>query len=116
MIRNLTKENFFDEVYDAYPDAVDHFWKWFAEYKTEIGWDQLFGNHTLLVGHTNFSDIPFEMQNGIIARFELELFNNKQGKGKEEYVAVTEHYRSQIVKLFADLQKQIERLKKVQGK
>ena len=112
MIQNLSKENF-NELHDAYPGAVEFFMQWFEEYKNEVNWEGLFGNNVehLHAPIVRFDDIPFEMQNGIIARFELELFNNSFGKGKDEYVAIAEQYKSQIVKLFAELDEQIIKFK-----
>jgi hypothetical protein len=107
MIENLTKENFFNELHDQYPEAVEHFCKWIDEYKREVNWDTLFGGD--LVRAPKFHEIPFEMQNGIIARFELELFNNGHGNGKEHYVGIAKQYKGQVRELFKDLQLNIEK-------
>lgn len=101
MIQNLNKENFFNALERQYPDAVEHFLNWIDEYKREVDWNLLFGEAV------KFHDIPFEMQNGIIARYELELHNNKQGQGKEQYEAIAENFKGQIVDLFAEVQRNI---------
>lgn len=98
-MQNLNKENFWNDLHDAYPEAVEHFCRWIDNYKKEVGWSLLFSEDI------KFHDLPFEMQNGIIARFELELFNNKQGKGPEVYLKIAEDYKQQLKNLFADLQK-----------
>ena len=51
--------------------------------------------------------MPFEMQNGIIARFEIELKNNKQAKGKIISKDFHEVSKGQIRTLLYDLEKQI---------
>jgi hypothetical protein len=106
MIQSLTKENFFDELHDMFPDAVEHFFTWLNEYKKEVGWDLLFQN-----AFFEFQDLPFDMQNGIIARYELELFNNGHGNGKEIYEGLADKYRVQIRNIFIELQLQINRRK-----
>jgi hypothetical protein len=102
-MENLNKENFWNELRELYPEAVDHFCKWIDEYKKEVKWLDLFADGI------KFHDIPFDMQNGIIARFELELFNNGNGKGKEVAGDILENYKQQVRGLFKDLQRSINR-------
>lgn len=102
----LTKEEFWDPLKDKFPDAFDFFAKWIDDYKEESNWKALF-NETPERPAPKFHDLPFEMQNGIIARFELELFNNAAGHGKEIAKNVQANYKGQIVNLFRDLQSQI---------
>lgn len=111
MIQSLTKENFFDELHDMFPDAVEHFFSWLNEYKKEVAWDELFGNVFPTTKKIQFQDLPFDMQNGIIARYELELYNNGHGNGKEIYEGLAEKYRVNIRNIFIDLQLQINRRK-----
>lgn len=107
-MENLNKENFWNALHDQYPEAVEHFCKWIDDYKREVGWDILFGGEDVHPDKKpKFHDLPFEMQNGIIARFELELFNNGHGNGKERYKDIAVQYRGQIKNLFADLQKNL---------
>lgn len=101
-MENLNKENFWNALHDQYPEAVERFCKWIDDYKKEVGWSDLFQGQ-------KFHDIPFEMQNGIIARFELELFNNGHGNGKDRYKDIATQYRGQIKNLFADLQRQLQK-------
>jgi len=100
-MQSLTKENFFNAVAEQCPDAMTHFCQWIDEYKKEVNWDQLFAPGI------KFHDIPFEMQNGIIARFELELFNNTGGQGKLQYEGIANGYKVQLSKLFFELQHRI---------
>jgi len=51
--------------------------------------------------------VPLEIQNGIIARYELEMHNNKGGEGKENYKKIMSVYPKQVRELFADLQNSI---------
>lgn len=112
-MENLNKENFWNALHEKCPDAMEHFMKWIDDYKKEIGWDGLFasGWANPLNYHIKFHDIPFEMQNGIIARYELEVYNNKDGLGKERYENTAGQYRQQVRELFIDLQKSIIRRK-----
>lgn len=107
MIQNLTSENFWDELHDAFPEAVVHFWQWFSEYKKEVGWVTLFADSATGVAVVNFADIPFEMQYGILHRYELELLHNSGGRGKDSYVVIAEQLKGQSRSLFAELEKRI---------
>lgn len=116
-MENLNKENFFNEVEALCPMAMEYFKRWIDEYKKEVGWSALFGEsqsqlkpkNGIKVGRIapKFHDLPFEMQNGIIARFELELFNNRKGAGQAAAEDIQKQYRGQIRSLFLDLEKQI---------
>lgn len=96
MIQNLSKENFWNALMEKYPGAVDHFCKWIDDYKKEVGWNVLFGEAV------KFHDLPFEMQNGILARYEMELFNSVN-----QYASVAGHYRHQVENIFRMLQRKI---------
>ncbi len=108
-MQNLTKENFFNEMMALCPEAVEYFCRWIDEYKKEVNWDKLFPPpRDPRIHGVKFHDLPFEMQNGIIARFELELFNNKGGHGKGLTEEIQQAYRGQLRKIFYDLQKSME--------
>jgi hypothetical protein len=96
MITGLTKENFWDAAEKRYPQALEHFKKWIDKYKEEIGWRDLF------VDGRKFHDLPFDLQNGIIARYDLECFN-----GKEKADNIREYEPNRMRELFADVQKSI---------
>jgi hypothetical protein len=97
-MKRLTKDNFWNEVRDMYPEAVNHFCKWIDRYKEEVGWRDLFAEGI------KFHDIPFDMQNGIIARFDLECFNGKKGAD-----AVRDNEPARMRDLFRDLQQAIDK-------
>ena len=94
---NLNKENFWNALKEQYPEAVEHFCNWIDAYKNEVGWDALFAPGI------KFHDIPYDMQNGIIARFDLEKFN---GKKHADWMQEAEPGRMRD--LFADVQKAIK--------
>jgi hypothetical protein len=103
MVQNLTKENFFDELRERFPNAVDHFCKWIDDYKVDNNWLAIFGPDV------KFHHLPFEMQNGIISRYELELHNNTDGRGKNIYENIGEEYKMAIRDIFQDLEKIMQR-------
>jgi len=98
-VENLNKENFWDDLHKRFPEAVDHFCKWIDDYKQEVGWNNIFKEGV------KFHDVPLELQNGIIARYELELFHNAEGKGKEAYEAIAAEYKNHVNSIFQDIQK-----------
>lgn len=102
-MENLNKENFWNELHAKYPTAVNHFCKWIDAYKEEVGWKKLFADGV------KFHDIPFDMQNGIIARFEIEMYNNKLGEGKRESEKIRNDYKKVVENLFKDLQNSIDK-------
>jgi len=115
-MENLNKENFWNDLHSKYPTAVNHFCEWIDKYKAEVGWNKLFNSDSNWQDANGknapapkFHDLPFDMQNGIIAKFELELYNNAQGNGKTECLKISEDYKQQIVNLFADLQNTMEK-------
>jgi hypothetical protein len=118
-MENLNKENFWDDIKERYPQAVELFCNWIDKYKEEVGWDRLFANGQYFMeperngGHridTKFHDLPFEMQNGILARFDIECFHGVlTGKGKAMYESQRGSYLSGFTSLFADLQKQLNK-------
>lgn len=122
-MENLTKENFWNDLKERYPQAMDMFSNWIDKYKEEVGWDKLFYNRCsqpILDGDMNlvewkqraikFHDLPFEMQNGILARFDIECFHGVlTGKGKAMYENQRGSYLSGFTSLFADLQKQLDK-------
>jgi hypothetical protein len=104
-MQNLNKENFFNEIGKKYPQAFAHFNQWIDEYKKEIGWDELFNQAGLPDDDkpVKFHDLPYDMQNGILARFDLEKFHGKLGCSK-----IMAHEPQRIENLFRDVQRAIE--------
>jgi hypothetical protein len=93
---NLNKENFWNPLKEKYPEAVEHFCNWIDEYKKEVGWEKIFG------AHVKFHDLPYDMQNGILARFDLEKFN-----GKTKTATIMQNEPNRIDGLFLDVQRAI---------
>lgn len=103
-MQNLTKENFWLELNENFPDAMKMFRKWIDEYKAKVGWGDLFPNGV------KFHDLPFEMQNGILARFDIECNNGVfTGRGSAIYESQRPVYVSGFYSLFADLQRQLNK-------
>jgi hypothetical protein len=65
-MHTLTNENFWDKIKADYPDAFADFSKWIDDYKKEVNWELLFPTGT------KFHDLPFEFQNGVLARYDIE--------------------------------------------
>jgi len=114
-MQTLTKENFWNEVESKYPEAFAVFSKWIDSYKVEVDWNKLFNvdsDYQNAAGKNaptpKFHELPFEFQNGIIARFDIECFNDLlTGRGKEVYENGRDGYINGINNLFADLEQQI---------
>lgn len=104
-MESLTKENFWNDLHDRYPGAVDHFCKWIDQYKEEVGWKHLF--HERYFNGTDFFNnpdeiikfhhIPFDMQVGIIIRYIEET----EGDFKERPVYM-QKLRDTITEFFKD--------------
>lgn len=113
-MQNLNKENFWNDLHTKYPEAVELFCKWIDKYKTEVGWDELFNQAGLPNEDkpVKFHNIPFEMQNGILARFDIECYNGVfTGKGRKVYESSRPGYVQGYENLFADLQSQLNKQK-----
>jgi len=105
-MNNLSNDNFWVMMQNHFPDAMNVFRKWIDEYKAKVGWDDLFPNGV------KFHDLPFEMQNGILARFDIECFHGiRTGKGSEIYEASRPEWVNGFAKLFQDLQFQLNKEK-----
>lgn len=100
-MENLTRD-YFTRLQTRFPEAVEHFFSWFERYMVEVGWDELFGQneHDRVIG---FYEIPYEMQNGILARFDFEKFN---GAGAYSNAKINELTRYED--LFADVQRAVD--------
>jgi len=79
----LTKENFFNEMNEIFPNAMRLFGKWIDEYKKKVEWDQLFQNKALRNPQQSityptaikFHNIPYDMQVGIWIAFADTTLN-----------------------------------------
>lgn len=76
-MKTLTKENYFDDLTEKCPRAMEHFLKWIDEYKKEVGWCNLF--RPLTTGgakgftYIKFHQLPYEMQVGIMLRYAKDI-------------------------------------------
>jgi len=86
-MKNLNKENFFNELTEKYPIAMKKFCDWIDEYKKSVNWNHLFGNDVRHISlHVKFHDLPYDMQSGIIIRFACEHFKDTDNA----YIGVNE--------------------------
>lgn len=91
----LTKENFFNEVKEQYPNAMKHFLDWIDEYKKAVDWESLFGS-------IKFHSIPYAMQYGIwieYCRQSLSDFFEQP-----EHISDTVDLREDIEGVFKELE------------
>lgn len=101
----LTKENFWNDLYDAYPEAMRVFCEWIDEYKKRVNWDTLFADN-IRVGDSSllrstipkgtrapkFHEIPVAMQLGIWSQFVSEHEQEHSFFDMENYIAGIENY------------------------
>jgi len=82
----LTKENFWNQLYEKYPDGLKVFTDWIDQYKKAVNWNRMFndGYSKIVIvnpgGKVNyvprltespkFHDIPYAMQLGIWIEFQ----------------------------------------------
>jgi len=81
-MKNLNKENFWNDMQDVYPKTMKKFCDWIDQYKIEINWSGLFNGDIAGNRHVpKFHDIPLEMQYGIVIQFCLGnlIKEKKQG-------------------------------------
>lgn len=77
MAKNLTKENFWNELQEKCPAQMKVFCDWIDKYKLANEWAQLFNygspHYAKMGWHTpKFHDLPFAMQVGIFLQFVSE--------------------------------------------
>lgn len=95
-MENLSR-SFFIDLARKYPEAIAHFQKWLEGYKKQTNWYQFIANRF------DFYDIPYDMQNGIIARYDIECFYGKGG-----YTKIRADEPRRYEKLFIDVQDAID--------
>lgn len=87
-MENLGKENFWNEMMERCPKAVDVFKKWIIGYMNRVE-----GHKNLFMEDTGFYDLPYEMQMGIMNRFFIETY-----AGEHEYIKNCQsHYKEEMV-------------------
>lgn len=74
---SLTKENFWDAMSTAYPNAMHKFRVWIDEYKNRVNWDATFGAVGQVSSPVKFHDLPIEMQWGVIKQFVFETMGKQ---------------------------------------
>lgn len=97
---NLTKENFWNEMQQKYPLAMNDFCMWIDEYKKANNWSSLFPitkrkNHWMDI---KFHHLPIAMQMGIWNEYmdvhsssldkcqnDIEIFLNARQEGMEQH-------------------------------
>ena len=80
-MKNLTKENFWNEMHQKYPEQMKRFCAWIDKYKARVNWNILF-NHQLYgkqykhsktsmkqIPAPKYHDLPLAMQMGIFMEF-----------------------------------------------
>ena len=81
-MKNLTKENFFNDLQERSPLGLKVFTDWIDQYKISIRWDKLFSNSyvqgyyqeegsspVVTVRAPKYHDLPFALQMGIYLQF-----------------------------------------------
>jgi hypothetical protein len=79
-MESLTKENFWNELMEKYPEQMKVFCAWIHEYKKRVNWDELFNDITLetIQGivverrSRKYHELPIAMQVGIFFQFMAE--------------------------------------------
>ena len=92
--QNLTKENFFNEMKEKYPNSMKHFCDWIDEYKKEVGWIDLFGNII------KYHSLPYAMQYGIWIEYCRESLSNFFEQ--PEHISDTVDLREDIQEVFKE--------------
>lgn len=90
-MESLTKENFWNDLYAAYPSEMDVFCKWIDEYKKKVNWDALFINKwpngvSKREPDIKYHDLPIAMQLGIFAQFVAEQEQEDTSSTAIEYI------------------------------
>lgn len=73
---SLTKENFWNELQEKYPEQMKVFIDWIDEYKKRVDWDLIFreGKHgSEYAQPTHYHQLPIAIQLGIFMQFQAEL-------------------------------------------
>lgn len=87
-MENLNKENFFNDLQQRFPKAMEHFCKWIDKYKEENSWDELFNDGKAWAGGVTiapkFHDLPYDMQVGVILRYVSEVIEHEDKLTMEE--------------------------------
>lgn len=77
-IESLTKENFWNDLMEKYPEEMKLFCAWIDEYKKKVDWNNLFAS-TVNAKIPKYHDLPIAMQFGIFLQFAKESWNESWG-------------------------------------
>lgn len=66
-MESLTKQNFWNDLMEKYPDEVVKFCRWIDEYKDKHAWVLLFSGDQI-----KYHDLPIAMQIGIFTQYVIE--------------------------------------------
>lgn len=58
-MKNLTKENFWNQLQELHPKGMKVFCNWIDEYKAKNNWNDLFGNDQISQRKHHWADIKF---------------------------------------------------------
>lgn len=105
-MERLTKENFWNDLNNKYPEIMWKFKTWIDEYKKSVAWKILFNDESeIKVGSKigpKYHDLPYAMQVGIFLQFVAENKETKWGvsinmKTMEDFLSIKEVIREYIV-------------------
>lgn len=78
-MQNLNKENYFNQLKEKYPKAMELFCQWIDKYKQTADWNELFNSSSEWQSADGknapapkFHDLPYELQYGLLLRFFAE--------------------------------------------
>ena len=80
---NLTKENFWDDIYTKFPKATQVFYDWIDEYKKNNNWDLIFNSKfkvvetsTSIFSSPKYHELPYALQQGIWIEFCIDVLSD----------------------------------------
>jgi hypothetical protein len=73
-LTSLTKENFWNDLYEKHPIIMKKFCDWIDEYKVRVDWSSYFKHFDNCGGFEEFKfhDLPIGLQIGVIIQFTME--------------------------------------------
>lgn len=83
-METLTKENFWNDLKEKYPEEMKRFCEWIDEYKKRVDWERLFAS-TINAQAPKYHDLPIAMQFGIFLQFAKESWNQVEGPLATEF-------------------------------
>lgn len=106
-MESLTKENFWDTLYEKYKGEVQQFYDWIDEYKKRMNWNMLFNSQSDYQNANGknapspkYHELPIAMQWGIFQQFCAE--NHPSGFGGIESTFEHPKDMEQIPKLIEE--------------